>query len=146
MTRELRAPRGALGFDFDGARFSHVGALRHVRGADGQLRRCSTIRGCSASPAPCTCLDVGGIPVPLAAGLESVLAGLRELHADDNTLLAAAAAVFDALYAAPAGPAMTRTLTVPAALPLPPSRAARHSTTSRAQIAANPPCRMKHPR
>ena len=31
-------------------------------------------------------LDVGGIPVPEAAGLEAVLAGLRELHADDDRL------------------------------------------------------------
>jgi len=46
-------------------------------------------------------LDVGGIPVAEAAGLESVLAGLRELHADDDALAAAAAAVFDALLAAP---------------------------------------------
>jgi hypothetical protein len=49
-------------------------------------------------------LDVGGIPVPEAAGLEGVLAGLRELHADDDRLVAAAAAVFDALYAAPGAP------------------------------------------
>jgi hypothetical protein len=39
--------------------------------------------------------------VPEAAGLESVLGGLRELHADDDALAAAASAVFDALYAAP---------------------------------------------
>ena len=50
-------------------------------------------------------LDVGGIPAPEAAGLESVLAGLRELHADDDSLVAAAAAVFDALHAAPGAPA-----------------------------------------
>jgi hypothetical protein len=46
-------------------------------------------------------LDVGGIPVPEAAGLEAVLAGLRETHADDDRLVKAAGAVFDALYAAP---------------------------------------------
>jgi hypothetical protein len=45
-------------------------------------------------------LDVGGIPAPEAAGLEAVLAGLRALHADDDELCAAAASVFDALYAA----------------------------------------------
>ena len=49
-------------------------------------------------------LDAGGIPVPDAAGLESMLGGLRELHADDDKLVAAAAAIFNALYAAP-GPA-----------------------------------------
>jgi hypothetical protein len=30
-----------------------------------------------------------------------VLGGLRELHTDDESLVAAAAAVFDALYASP---------------------------------------------
>ncbi len=46
-------------------------------------------------------LDAGGIPVPEAAGLESVLGGLRELHANDDALATAAAAVFDAIYASP---------------------------------------------
>lgn len=46
-------------------------------------------------------LDVGGIPVAEAAGLEAVLGGLREVHADDDRLVLAASAVFDALYAAP---------------------------------------------
>ena len=46
-------------------------------------------------------LDVGGIAVPEAAGLEAVLAGLREVHVDDDQLEQAASAVFDALYAAP---------------------------------------------
>lgn len=96
----LSAPRGALGFDFDGARFTHVGArvtfevLIAAFGldADARLQR---IAGAVHY------LDAGGIPVPEAAGLESVLGGLRELHADDDALALAAAAVFDALYASP---------------------------------------------
>lgn len=95
------APRHAIGFDYDGARFSHVGArvtfevLLHsfALEADTALQRIA---------AAVHCLDVGGMPVPEASGLEQVLAGLRELHADDDALLQAAAAVFDALYAAPA--------------------------------------------
>lgn len=97
-----RVPRGALGFDFDGARFTHVGArvtfevLAASFGldADRRLQRVGRL---------VHYLDVGGIPVPEAAGLEAVLAGLRELHADDDPLTAAASAVFDALYAAPTG-------------------------------------------
>ena len=46
-------------------------------------------------------LDAGGIPLPEAAGLESVLGGLREIHPDDDVLAAAAATVFEAMYASP---------------------------------------------
>ncbi len=96
------APRGALGFDYDDARFTHVGnkvsfeVLLASFGldADTRLQRLA---------AAVHYLDAGGIPAAEAAGLESVLAGLRELHADDDALLAAAASVFDALYAAPQG-------------------------------------------
>lgn len=95
-----KAPRGALGFDFDGARFTHVGALVSFEvlaagfglDADARLQRIGRV---------VHYLDVGGIPVPEAAGLETVLAGLRALHADDDRLVEAAAAVFEALYAAP---------------------------------------------
>jgi hypothetical protein len=45
-------------------------------------------------------LDIGGIPVPEAAWLEAVLSGVREVHAGDDELIVAAAAVFDALHAA----------------------------------------------
>lgn len=93
-------PRGALGFDFDGARFTHVGSRVTFEvliaafglGADARLQRIASA---------VHYLDAGGIPVPEAAGLGSVLGGLRELHAEDDALAAAAAAVFDALYAAP---------------------------------------------
>jgi len=95
-----QAPRGVLGFDYDGARFTHVGARVSFEvllasfglDPDPRLQRLA---------AAVRYLDTGGIPVAEAAGLESVLAGLRELHADDDALCAAAAAVFDALHAAP---------------------------------------------
>ena len=89
-----------LGFDYDGARFTHVGARVSFEvllasfglDSDPKLQR---IAGAVHY------LDAGGIPVPEAAGLESVLGGLRELHADDDALVAHAATVFDALYASP---------------------------------------------
>lgn len=98
------APRGALGFDYDGARFTHVGsrvsfevlAASFSLDADPRLQRIARA---------VHFLDIGGIPVPEAAGLEAVLAGLREIHADDDPLTEAAATVFDALHAAPGGPA-----------------------------------------
>jgi hypothetical protein len=97
-----RPPRGVVGFDYDGARFSHVGARVSVEvlaasfglDADPALARIGAI---------VRCLDAGGIPVPEAAGLGAVLAGLQALHADDDKLLRAARPVFDALYAAPEG-------------------------------------------
>jgi hypothetical protein len=97
-TAEL--PRGALGFDFDGARFTHVGARVSFEvlaasfglDADLKLQRIGQL---------VRYLDAGGIPVPEASGLEAVLSGLREVHADDEALRLAAATVFDALYAAP---------------------------------------------
>ena len=93
-----RTPRGALGFDYDGARFTHVGGkvsfevlvLSFSLERDAALARLAAI---------VHFLDAGGIPVPEAPGLEAVLAGLQALHADDDALAAAAAAVFDALYA-----------------------------------------------
>jgi hypothetical protein len=96
-----RAPRGVLGFDYDGARFTHVGArvsfevmvVSFGLDADARLQRVAQV---------VHFLDVGGIPVPEAAGVEAVLAGLREVHADDDRLVEAAAAVFDALLASPA--------------------------------------------
>jgi hypothetical protein len=96
------APRGALGFDYDGARFTHVGALVsfEVLLASFGLDHDTRLQRIAATV---HYLDVGGIPVPDAAGLETVLAGVRELHADDDALVAAAAAVFDALHAAPQG-------------------------------------------
>ncbi|MBW0172121.1 MAG: chromate resistance protein [Hydrogenophaga sp.] len=93
-------PRGALGFDFDGARFTHVGTrvTFEVLLASFGLEQDSRL---SRLGAVVHYLDAGGIPAPEAGGLEAVLAGLRELHADDNTLLDAACTVFDALFANP---------------------------------------------
>ena len=44
-------------------------------------------------------LDVGGVQPPEAAGIESVLAGMRESITDDDQLLIAASSVFDGLLA-----------------------------------------------
>ena len=98
------APRGAIGFDYDGARFTHIGSLVSFEvmaasfGLDGDARLQRIARAVHV-------LDVGGIPVAEAPGLEAVLGGLREVHADDDRLVLAAATVFDALYAAPGAPA-----------------------------------------
>lgn len=90
-------PKKALGFDFDGAAFTHVGnrvsfevlMLSFGLESDAALKRIAAI---------VHYLDVGGIAVPEAVGLEAVLGGLRSSATDDDALLAAASAVFDGLY------------------------------------------------
>jgi hypothetical protein len=83
-----------LGFDFDGAAFSHVGArvtfetLLVSFGLEGDptLARFGEL---------VHCLDVGGLPVAEAPGVEALLTGLRAAQADDDQLLAAASNLFD---------------------------------------------------
>jgi hypothetical protein len=92
-----KCPKAALGFDFDGAAFTHVGgrvtfevlAASFGLDADPALAKIASI---------VHCLDVGGVPVAEAAGIEAVLAGLRASAGDDDKLLTAAARVFDGLY------------------------------------------------
>lgn len=92
-------PKSALGFDFDGARFTHVGdkvsfeVVAHSFGLEGDaaLERLGEL---------VRCIDIGGIAVDEAAGVETLVRGLQAQHADDDALLAAATALFDTLYAA----------------------------------------------
>lgn len=92
-------PKKALGFDFDGAAFTHT---------DGRVtfEVLAASFGLERDPALVRIgglvhfLDVGGVPVPESAGVEAVLEGLRQAHPDDDALLAAASRTFDALYAA----------------------------------------------
>jgi hypothetical protein len=90
-------PRTALGFDFDGAAFTHVGervtfeVLMLSFGLDGDaalLRMGTMVRS----------LDMGGGVVAEAAGFEAVLAGARERLNDDDALLEAISGVLDSLY------------------------------------------------
>jgi hypothetical protein len=90
-------PSDALGFDFDSATFTHIDS--HVTfevlaasfglDADSAIARIGTI---------IHCLDVGGVPIPEAAGIEAVLAGLRITATNDDKLLMEASRVFDSLY------------------------------------------------
>lgn len=91
-------PPDALGFDFDGARFSHVGSrvTFEVLAASFNLQQPALMRLGQLVHY----LDVGGVQPAEAAGVESVLAGLREAMPDDDHLLTSASSVFDALLAA----------------------------------------------
>ena len=88
-------PADALGFDFDGATFSHTeGRVTfEVLLASFGLQTPALDR----LGALVHFLDVGGVQTPEALGVESVLAGLRDTLTDDDTLLHAASTVLDGL-------------------------------------------------
>ncbi len=92
-----KCPKSALGFDFDGAAFSHVDGrvTFEVLAASFGLDRDPALRRIGAIV---HCLDVGGVPVAEAVGIEALLAGLRATAADDDKLLIEATRVFDGLY------------------------------------------------
>lgn len=93
-------PPDALGFDFDGAAFTHVGARVsfEVLVAAFTLERDPALARLGQLV---RYLDVGGVPVPDAAGFASVMGGARARHGqDDDALLRDLSTVLDCLYAA----------------------------------------------
>lgn len=94
-----RQPENVIGFDFDGAEFSHVGTrvtfevLAFGFGLESDP-------GIARLGALVHYLDVGGVPVPEAAGFAAILAGARAQTADDNALLMEIGKTLDFLYAA----------------------------------------------
>jgi len=98
LARPSDCPKRALGFDFDGAAFTHVGdrvtfeTLLASFGleVDPALMRLGAM---------VHALDVGGEPVPEAKGFEAVMAGTRERLAHDDALLAEMSTVLDSIYA-----------------------------------------------
>lgn len=91
-------PPDALGFDFDGAAFTHVDerVTFEVLLASFGLAQDA---GLARMGAMVRALDVGAGFVPEAAGFEAMLAGTRQHASDDDALLAAMSAVLNALYA-----------------------------------------------
>ncbi len=90
-------PAQAIGFDFDAARFTHIGervtfevllASFNLTHDTGLVRLGMLVHY----------LDAGGIPVPEAAGFEAILSGVRDQSRDDDALLQAMMPVLDALY------------------------------------------------
>lgn len=94
LEKPADCPAEALGFDFDGAAFSHAGERVTFETLLASF-------GLEANPVLARIarivhfLDVGGLPVAEAAGLEMLLAGMRASIADDDALLDAASAAFD---------------------------------------------------
>jgi hypothetical protein len=90
-------PKRAIGFDFDGAQFTHVDtkvtfevllASFGLEGDAGLVRLGTLVHF----------LDVGGIPVAEAAGLAAIVSGARALQADDDALLLSVTPALDSLY------------------------------------------------
>jgi hypothetical protein len=94
-----KCPRSAVGFDFDGATFTHadgkvtfeVVAQSFGLSGDEALKRVGDL---------VHFIDVGGIPVDEAAGFEALVRGQWSRYSNDDQLLEASLPLFDALYAA----------------------------------------------
>ena len=97
IARPSERPKKAVGFDYDGAEFTHVKnrvsfeVLAAAFGLDHDL-------ALAKIAAAVHFLDVGGIPVPEANGLETMLKGAKEKARGDDALLAEAMRTFDLLY------------------------------------------------
>jgi hypothetical protein len=95
-------PAEALGFDFDRATFTHVGAkvTFEVLLTSFGLTKDAALNRLGALV---HYLDVGGIPALEAAGLETLMGGMRHRWTNDDELLAEAEKIFDAFYQAFSG-------------------------------------------
>jgi hypothetical protein len=97
ISRPSECPKNALGYDYDGADFTHIKnrvtfeVLASSFALDGDAALTSI-------GAAVHFLDIGGIPVPDAKLLEAMLKGAREKSRSDDALLAEAMRVFDLLY------------------------------------------------
>ena len=91
-------PKRALGYDFDGAAFTHVGSRVTFETLMASF-------GLEQDPALGRIgelvhyLDVGGVPVPEASGVVALLGGMRKAAGSDDAMLAQAGKLFDHLYA-----------------------------------------------
>jgi hypothetical protein len=91
-------PPDALGFDFDGAAFSHSSrgvTFETLLAAFGLDDNAALVR----IGALVHFLDVGGLPVPEASGIAALLAGAGASIEDDDRLLRNTLPMFDWLYA-----------------------------------------------
>ena len=90
-------PADALGFDFDNATFTHIGArvtFEVLLTSFGLEENAALTR----MGALVHYLDVGGVPAAEAAGIEMILNGARQQFVDDDKLLKEANKTFDFLY------------------------------------------------
>jgi hypothetical protein len=98
LKRVKDCPKSALGFDFDGAEFTHMDSkvTFEVLLASFNLEQDA---GLARLGALVHHLDVGGIPIAEGPGFATIMAGARSLQQDDDALLRAMTPVLDSLYA-----------------------------------------------
>ena len=99
IDRPRDCPRKAVGFDFDGAEFTHSGGrvTFEVLLASFGLDHDTAL---AAIGAAVHFLDIGGIPVADARGLETALRGARKNARGDDQLLSEAMRIFDLFHSA----------------------------------------------
>jgi hypothetical protein len=99
IDRPRDRPKGSIGFDFDGAQFTHVESrvtfevLLTSFGLDNDEALASIGHAVHA-------LDIGGIPVADAKGLETILRGIQAKARSDDKMALEAMKVFDLFYSA----------------------------------------------
>ncbi len=98
LKRIRDCPKSAVGFDFDGAEFTHVDSRVTFEVLVGSFNLEQDV-GLSRLGALVHHLDAGGIPIAEAAGFATIMAGARQLQKDDDDLLKAMTPVLDSLYA-----------------------------------------------
>ena len=92
-------PKASVGFDFDGAEFTHAGSRVTFEVLIGSF-------GLDGDPALASIghavhfLDIGGIPAADAKGLETMLRGIKAKAGSDDETALEAAKVFDLFYLA----------------------------------------------
>lgn len=98
LKRVKDCPKSAVGFDFDGAEFTHVDSkvTFEVLLSSFSLEQDP---GLSRLGALVHHLDVGGIPIAEGPGFATIMAGARAAQEDDDELLKAMIPVLDSLYA-----------------------------------------------
>ena len=91
-------PKRAVGFDFDGAEFTHVDSKVTFEVFVASFALDQDV-GLIRLGALVHHLDVGGIPIAEGPGFATIMAGARKLQPDDDALLKAMTPVIDSLYA-----------------------------------------------
>lgn len=99
LDRPSSLPKRAVGYDFDGAEFTHVGkrVTFEVLMEAFSLDKDPALAAIGASV---HFLDVGGNIVADARGLETVLKGVKEKARNDDAMLSEATRIFDHFYSA----------------------------------------------